>query len=165
MIEDGDTECFPESITTKLPMVDFESAVEFTAYPEGSPSHPSWPAMHSAASSSSLWLAVVADLTPEQLHQARLVDYAAAYGRTVAGVHYHDDNLMGLKLGQQLVEDFLPTYLEQNFGTNPARVERKIEKIRRNLDDWDKFVTELQIGCKVDLHTSDANNRVETSIS
>ena len=73
--------------------MNLRSQFDFTAYAEGSPDHPSWPAMHSAGASASLWIAVVADLTPEQLCQARRLDYAIAFARTVAGVHYPDDNI------------------------------------------------------------------------
>lgn len=68
----------------------------FTAYPEGSPTHPAWPAMHSAASSASLWLAVVADLTEEQYCQVLRTDFAVAYARTVAGVHYPSECMIGV---------------------------------------------------------------------
>jgi hypothetical protein len=50
-------------------------STEATAYPEGSPTHPSWPAMHSAISSASMWMAVVMDLTEEQFCQAKLMDW------------------------------------------------------------------------------------------
>lgn len=60
-------------------------ATDFTQYPEGSPLHPSWPAMHSAASSASLWLAVVADLTEDQYCQVLRTDHSVAYARTIAG--------------------------------------------------------------------------------
>ena len=42
------------------------SQEEFTAYPEGSPNHPSWPAMHAAVSTISLCLSVICDLTDRQ---------------------------------------------------------------------------------------------------
>lgn len=43
--------------------------------------------MHSAASSASLWLGVVLNLTEEQFCEVQKTDYAVAYARTVAGVH------------------------------------------------------------------------------
>lgn len=85
----------PPDIVEMVGELQLQSATDFTAYPEGSPRHPSWPAMHSAASSASLWLAIVADLTPEQKCQARLVDWVVSYARTIAGVHYTDDNIAG----------------------------------------------------------------------
>ena len=74
----------PTDIKQYVKSLDIQSAPEFTAYEEGSPTHPSWPAMHAASGSSSLWMAVIMDLNDEQLCQARLTDYAIAYSRTVA---------------------------------------------------------------------------------
>jgi hypothetical protein len=74
--------------------IDFNSATEFTAYDAGSPNHPSYPAMHSAASAGLFWLDVLMDLTKAQLCEARMLgDYSISYGRTVAGVHYASDNI------------------------------------------------------------------------
>lgn len=101
-IADGEVpkEQVPEDIYDSILGMDIKSAPDFTQYPEGSPNHPSWPAMHSAASSASLWLAVVADLTDEQYCQVLRTDHSVAYARTVAGVHYPGDNIAGLNMGQ-----------------------------------------------------------------
>ena len=112
------------------------SATSFTAYSEGSPRHPSWPAMHSAASQTSFWMSVVLDLTPEQLCQARKVDWAVAYARTVAGVHYPDDNIDGLNLGQNVIASLLADYLEFKYESVKSVVEEKIESMRF---DWSTF--------------------------
>lgn len=101
-------------------------ATDFTAYPEGSPQHPSWPAMHSAASSASFWLEIVADLTQQQRCQARLLDYAVATARTVAGVHYRWDNCGGLDMGQEVIARKLGPYLAQKYGANETLVNIKI---------------------------------------
>jgi membrane-associated phospholipid phosphatase len=116
--------------------MDLTNPEQFTAYPEGSPSHPSWPAMHSAASAASLWLATVADLTDEQYCQVLLTDYAIAFARTVAGVHYSSDNIAGLNLGQHLVAEALPEYLTVVFGANKTAVEEKVAQLRF---DWTNF--------------------------
>jgi hypothetical protein len=108
----------------------------FTAYPEGCPPHPSWPAMHSAGSTLSLWMAVICDMTDEQLLQAKLTDHAVAYSRSVAGVHYYDDNLAGLNLGQEIIANLLPEYLHNAYGSDPDVVRRKVEKYRF---DWFEF--------------------------
>jgi hypothetical protein len=52
--------------------------------------------MHSASSAASLWLAVVADMTPDQYCQVLQTNYAVSLARTVAGVHYTTDNITGL---------------------------------------------------------------------
>jgi hypothetical protein len=112
-------------------------ATNFTAYPEGCPRHPSWPAMHSAASAASLWLPLVLKLTPEQLCQVKLLDYSISYARTVAGVHYKIDNIAGLKLGQEILARLLPEYLNVTYGSSISRVKAKIESLRF---DWETFL-------------------------
>lgn len=141
-IENGDTSCFPADFPSLMSQLNFDNQYEFTAYPEGSPMHPSWPAMHSAASSISLWLPVVANLTPEQERQTKLVDYGVAYGRTVAGVHYDHDNIAGLALGQEIIAQELPKYLKFLFGSDIANVEQKIASKRFDWTDYDP-----QVGC------------------
>lgn len=113
-----------------------ESLNRFTAYPEGSPTHPAWPAMHSAASAASFWLDVVMDLTEEQLCEARKLDYAIAFARTVAGVHYTDDNLAGLVLGMNILKQRLPTELATIYGSNKAEVRTRCNE---KMYDWTKF--------------------------
>ena len=116
---------------------DFNAAVDFTAYDEGSPRHPSWPAMHSAASQTSFWLDIVLDLTPEELCEARKTDYGVAYARTIAGVHYPDDNIDGLNLGQEVIALALPGYLNWKYGANEESVRNKIEANRYNWNTFD----------------------------
>ena len=112
---------------------------EFTAYPEGCPRHPTWPAMHSAASNLSFWLQVVLNLTPEQYCKAKIVDNAVAYARTVAGVHFPDDNIAGLKMGQIVVADMLPKYLHQMYGSDEDAVEAKVQAVINQARSWDDF--------------------------
>ena len=125
------------SLVKSIKSFNMSFATNFTAYPEGSPKHPSWPAMHSAASAASLWMPVVMQLTPEQYCQVQLTDYAIAYARTVAGVHYQMDNIAGLKLGQEIVARLLPDYLHEKYGSTKARVAAKIATLRF---DWDNFL-------------------------
>jgi hypothetical protein len=77
----------PQDIVDDLQSMNLKHAADFTAYEDGSPMHPSWPAMHAAASVCSYWLPAIAKVTPEQYCEALRVDYAVAYARTVAGVH------------------------------------------------------------------------------
>jgi hypothetical protein len=44
----------PQDIIDSITSMNLAHATEFTAYPEGSPMHPSWPAMHAAGSSCSM---------------------------------------------------------------------------------------------------------------
>ena len=127
----------PASLVESIKSMNLSVPTNLTAYPEGSPKHPSWPAMHSASSAASLWMPVVMVLTPEQYCQVQLTDYAIAYARTVAGVHYQSDNLAGLKLGQEIVARVLPGYLNEKYGSSIARVKAKIATLRFN---WDNFL-------------------------
>ncbi|GAX28267.1 hypothetical protein FisN_27Hh082 [Fistulifera solaris] len=130
------TQGVSEELQGKIASMNLENATSFTAYPEGSPSHPAWPAMHSAASAASFWISVVANLTPEQYCEALRVDYAVAYARTVAGVHYPTDNIMGLNLGQMILADRMPDHFAESFGTDRAKIQAKIDRMRF---DWNDF--------------------------
>jgi hypothetical protein len=116
--------------------MDLNSATAFTAYDEGSPTHPSWPAMHSAASSASFWLAVALDLKEDQYCEALRVDYAVSYARTVARVHYPTNNIAGLNLGQQSMAEQLADHFESKYGSDHNVVQAKINGL---WFDWATF--------------------------
>jgi hypothetical protein len=126
----------PEGIVREVKKMQLERAEDFTHYDEGCPQHPSWPAMHSASSAASLWLAVVADLTDDQYCQVLRTDYAVSFARTVAGVHYTTDNIAGLNLGQKILADKLPGYLSEKYGADPQVVQQKINSLTF---DWNTF--------------------------
>ena len=79
------------------------------------------------------------DLTPEQLAEARKLDYAVAHF-DMAGVHYETDNRAGLALGQEVIAKQLPEYLAQ-FGADPEAVKAKIEKVRHDWYEYDASVS------------------------
>jgi hypothetical protein len=83
-----ETDNVPADIVTLIKSMNLQHAAEFTAYEDGCPMHPSYPAMHSAASTCSFWIPAICKLTADQYCEALRVDYATAYARTVAGVHY-----------------------------------------------------------------------------
>lgn len=126
----------PRDLVEAIAARNLTTAESFTAYPEGSPRHPAWPAMHSASASASLWLPVVMNLTDAQVCEVKRVDYAVAYARTVAGVHYPSDNIAGLKLGQELVARKLPQELHEKYGSDVEVVKAKIEQLRFNWEDF-----------------------------
>jgi hypothetical protein len=130
-IQTGDLEA-PQHIKDKVAQLNLSRPEDFTAYEEGCPRHPSWPAMHSAASCASLYLAVLLDLTPEQIAETRRVDYSVASFRSLAGVHYETDNRAGLALGQEVIAQQLPELLKR-FGADPNAVRAKIQRVRH---DW-----------------------------
>lgn len=133
-VKNGECDTAPQCLKRAIDKLDFGRMEEFTAYREGAPTHPSWPAMHSAAASISMWLPVVAMLKPEQLRAAKMQDLAVSMGRSIAGVHYLTDNIDGLKMGQEVLARELPAYLEKRYCADPVKVKEKIEKVRF---DWD----------------------------
>ena len=158
---------------------DIIEATKFTQYEnEGSPKHPSYPAMHSAASSAALWVATVIDLdspgAANIIEEAMLTDYAVAYARTVAAVHYPGDNVAGLRLGQEILSRLLPDQLSGKNGSRYGGNENQIiEKINRIKDekwvDWDSFFERRgivnNIGIKKDEYKSIAANFDSTCTS
>jgi hypothetical protein len=126
----------PGDVVIAVKAMNLTRAEDFTHYEEGCPMHPSWPAMHSASSVASLWLAVVADLTPDQYCQVLRTDYAVSFARTVAGVHYTTDNIAGLNLGQMVLADKLAGHLAENYGADPLAVQEKIDSL---IFDWNTF--------------------------
>lgn len=128
----------PMELIRRIKAMSLTDAPSFTAYPEGSPKHPSWPAMHSAASVSSLWLSAVMDLTEAQKCEVMAVDYAVAYARTVAGVHYPTDNISGLNMGSEILARKLPRYMQERYGSDPDAVRAKIDSVRI---DWNEYLT------------------------
>ncbi|KAG7370516.1 hypothetical protein IV203_019086 [Nitzschia inconspicua] len=131
-IDDG----VPQDIVDDLVAMNLTKAEDFTAYKQGSPTHPSWPAMHSSGSSCSFWLPAVAKMTPEQYCEALRVDFAVAFARTVAGVHYPMDNYAGLNLGSKIMIEKLPGHLAEYYGYNETAVRSRLEALEF---DWETF--------------------------
>lgn len=108
---------------------------KFTLYPEGSPDHPSYNAMHSAAAGAAATVVkFMFDLSDEDLHMVNLTAHNMAFFRTVAGVHYPQDNRVGLWMGQETVKRLLPQKMESEFGVSAQVVADAIEAI---LVDWE----------------------------
>jgi len=128
-----------EALIDKIKNMKLTSAEDFTAYDGGSPMHPSFPAMHSAGSTCSLWVPALYEITWEQYFQLVLTDYAVAFARTVAGVHYKQDNIAGLNIGQRIIKEKLPEYVKTNYGPTS----KEFEKIERRLEalsfDWNEY--------------------------
>ena len=73
--------------------VGITKATQFTAYEGGSPHHPSYPAMHSAASGWSFVSQILYHPTPAMVCESIKTDFAVSWARTVAGVHFYLDNM------------------------------------------------------------------------
>ena len=110
----------------------------FTAYEEGSPRHPSWPAMHSAASNVSFWMRVMFNLTDAQVCEAMKIDYGVSYARTIAGVHFKRDNLDGLNMGKELIRLEIAKYLHDHFDADEAAAQAKADSIAASFD-WNNY--------------------------
>lgn len=126
----------PHDIISLIRSMNLQHAAEFTAYMGGSPLHPSWPAMHAAASSCSLWLPVIVKINAAQYCEALRMDYGVAYARTVAGVHYEMDNYAGLNLASLVLLEKFPAMLNENYGADLNKVRERLEYLRF---DWYDF--------------------------
>ena len=83
-------------------------------------------------------------MTEEQYCEALRVDYAVAFARSCAGVHYPSDNYAGLNLGQTLMAEKLPEHLASRYGSDPEKVRAKIDSLRfdwRNFNSFDCTVS------------------------
>ena len=127
----------PDDLAASIKSMNLQDAADFTAYENGCPNHPSYPAMHSAGSTVSFWLPAIAKITPEQHCEALRVDYAVAYARTIAGVHYVRDNVAGLNIGQRIILEKLPDFLEQMWGYDRILVAEKLQKLAFDWADFD----------------------------
>jgi len=136
----------PRFIRRKINRIrNFNQATDFTRYRGnnaregrmGSPRHPTWPAMHSAGSNLSFWAQVVMNLTPTQACEAKKIDWAVSYARTVAAVHFEDDNLAGLEMGQEVVARALPEYFPVKYGSNASNIRIKVNQKRFKWADYD----------------------------
>lgn len=121
-------------------------AAQFTAYEGGSPHHPSYPAMHSAASGWSFVSQILYHPTPAMVCESIKTDFAVSWARSVAGVHYRLDNMHGLAIGQAQSARHLDYYFMENGGD----LEYIRAKIREKKFDWMKVnMTKLdEIDCK-----------------
>lgn len=108
------------------------AATHFTAYLPGCPVHPSYPAMHSAASNWGYTSQIIYNATPQMTCEALKVDYAVSKARTVAGVHFKKDNTDGLNFGQAQAARFLDYYFMERGGD----IEYIRNKIAEKRFDW-----------------------------
>jgi hypothetical protein len=114
------------------------------AYPEGSPTHPSYPAAHAAIAGVCVTIlkacfdesfvipnpmmpnadgTALVPYTGGQLTvggELNKLAYNISYGRNIAGVHYRSDGDQGLRLGEEvairILREEMLTYNEKHFG-------------------------------------------------
>lgn len=107
---------------------------KFTMYPEGSPKHPSYSAMHAAAGGAAATIIkTMLALDSESTHAVNVTAENMAHFRATAGVHYPRDNAVGLWLGQETVARWLPQYLHDELGFDIDEVANAIASVRC---DW-----------------------------
>lgn len=88
----------PEEVYASMSKLD--NSETMTAYPEGCPTHPSYPAGHGAAAAGCAATIIGHyNMTPEQEKVIKDTAYHWAMYRTLAGVHYGIDNVAGLCVG------------------------------------------------------------------
>ena len=128
----------PPCLVRRIRRLQLQNAHDFTAYKDqGCPTHPSWPAMHSTGSTLSTWLPAITKLTRDQYCEALRMDLGVAHARTVAGVHYAEDNYAGLNLGMNVLQDKLPKHLTDNYHAHEDRVRAKMKHLKFDWKDFD----------------------------
>jgi hypothetical protein len=58
-----------------------------------------------------------------------------SYARTVAGVHYEQNNVAGLNLGKLVMLEKLPVMLQEMYGADPVKVRERLEYLRFDWED------------------------------
>jgi len=157
-----DLSCSDEGcdLVATIKCMGLKSRKDFTAYNDenanenGSPTHPSFPAMHSAGSTLSTWLPALFKLTPEQYEEAVLIDHAVAMARTVAGVHYEQDNIAGLNVGRRIVEETLPGFVAENYGYDECMVKDRLEALSFDWKCFDSRDMTIEGLCVADFFAS-----------
>lgn len=105
----------------------------FSFYKLGCPTHPSYIAMHSAAAGAAgAVIKVILDLSEDSRRAIDLASRNMAYFRSIAGVHYPQDNRIGLWAGQEVVARTLPRKLTA-IGFDQSEVE---VALRETHTDW-----------------------------
>ena len=119
------------------------SWTNFTQYTEGSPFHPSCPAMHGGVAGTGDIFPLVYDLDDRSdsvegdlnrrlMDEIHLTCYNWSHGRDDAGVHFFSDSNLGLEVGSRVMMATLPAKCAE-FGADPARV---LDIVTANKVDW-----------------------------
>ena len=118
----------PQWIKTKIDKLpDFTKSEKFRNYQKGSLRHPLWPAMYSTVINISFWILIVMRLTLNQLCETKKTNYTVKYTCTIEGVHFEDDNIVGLDMSQEIIEKYFPCYREKKYGTDTEKIRSKME--------------------------------------
>lgn len=104
---------------------------KFTMYPEGSPNHPSMPAMHGAAGGIAILFGLFFELDELMLDQVRRTAANIAFFRNFAGVHYRTDSVAGLNLGEVVLQKALPAKLAE-YGADIEETQEIIDGLMTN---------------------------------
>lgn len=85
----------------------YDTGTGMTAYEDGCPCHPSFPAGHGCLAGAAAWAVIeYYDLPWHAVVQIRNAAYAWSMWRTLAGVHYAPDNIAGLEVGKLVYKGY-----------------------------------------------------------
>lgn len=113
-----------------------EDKRKFTMYPEGCPNHPSYTAMHSAAAGIEAAIIIfILDLSPAMRLEVLRTAYNMAMNRTIAGVHWYQDNMNGLWIGVEVAKRWLPGKM-RSLGATEEEIAAAMTAV--NLIDFEK---------------------------
>lgn len=104
---------------------------KFPMYPH--PPHCSLPAMHAAVAAIQILMSVWFKLDDYGFSQMKKVGACTSLGRDFGGVHYRNDSLFGMKLGEDCVAVILPKLLEKHGVKDVDMVK---EVIAEHRTDW-----------------------------
>jgi hypothetical protein len=100
--------------------------------------------MHAGGSTLSIWLPALYKLTAEQYLEALRMDYSVSIARTVAGVHYPQDIIAGLNVGQRIIREQLPAYMKDNYGYDRKKVKKMVQALSFDWNDFDSLKGEIK---------------------
>ena len=75
--------------------------------------------------------------TPAMICAAKKIDYAVSIARSMAGVHYFQDNIVGLNLGQEVLARNFCHHMAEKFHGDYDYCMEKVEKKRFDWSDED----------------------------
>lgn len=121
---------FKDSAVWDMPFFqrEFTRAEDFTAFPEGSPDHPSNMAGHATLAGACEVPRAFVKLQPNHLDDLRRFQWNGAHGRSWARVHARNDNVRGLELGPRIAQIVIPREIERLGMENCGMAARGVQE-------------------------------------